>query len=90
MQHYQIPAINRQIVQILGKSWVKICANLLLTKCAGGGIMENLARGVRRRATQMSSVILLNFYKNNRGFRHPCYLILQLCRSLCKKRTMRY
>ena len=76
MQHYQIPAVNRQIAQILGKSWVKICANLLLTKCAAGGIMENLARGVRRRATQMSSVILLNFYKNNRGFATPVILFL--------------
>ena len=74
MQHYQIPAVNRQIIQILGKSWVKICANLLLTKCAAGGIMENLARGVRRRATQMSSVILLNFCKNNRGFATPVIL----------------
>jgi len=38
--------------------------------------MKNLARGVRRRATQMSSVILLNFYKNNRGFATPVILFL--------------
>jgi len=48
---------NIQNAQNSGSDFLKNCANFLLTKCAGGGIMENSRQHVRWRGDQKRGTI---------------------------------